>query len=84
MTAQPIDFAKPRPFLAGVTHSWGQDIARFARRFMTCLDVARQRRHLLALDESVLKDIGVRRADAVSEANRGFWDIAGVPGSNRR
>ena len=84
MTTQPIDFANSRPFLAGAMGSWGQDIARFTCHFLTCLDVARQRRHLLALDESVLKDIGVRRADAVSEAMRGFWDIAGVPGSSRR
>jgi uncharacterized protein YjiS (DUF1127 family) len=37
-------------------------------------EVARQRRALLALDERLLKDIGITRADAVREASRPFWD----------
>ena len=38
-------------------------------------EVARQRRALLALDERVLKDIGITRADAEREASRPFWDL---------
>jgi uncharacterized protein YjiS (DUF1127 family) len=37
-------------------------------------EVARQRRALLALDERLLKDIGITRADAEREAGRPFWD----------
>jgi uncharacterized protein YjiS (DUF1127 family) len=39
-------------------------------------EVARQRRALLALDERLLKDIGITRADAEREASRPFWDLA--------
>jgi uncharacterized protein YjiS (DUF1127 family) len=39
-------------------------------------DVARQRRALLELDERLLKDIGISRADAEREASRPFWDAA--------
>jgi uncharacterized protein YjiS (DUF1127 family) len=39
-------------------------------------EVARQRRALLGLDERLLKDIGITRADAVREASRRFWDPA--------
>ena len=42
-------------------------------------EVARQRRALLALDEHLLKDIGITRADAEREASRPFWD----PGQER-
>lgn len=48
---------------------------RFAALFLSALDVARQRRRLLALDERMLKDIGLSRSDAEREARRGFWDI---------
>ncbi len=46
-----------------------------AHYFLTCLEVARQRRQLLALDERALKDIGISRIDTLREANRHFWDI---------
>jgi hypothetical protein len=44
-------------------------------KFTSCLDVARQRRQLLALDETKLRDVGISRTDALREANRQFWDI---------
>jgi uncharacterized protein YjiS (DUF1127 family) len=34
---------------------------------------ARQRRALLRLDDRMLKDIGISRADAEREASRPFW-----------
>ena len=34
---------------------------------------ARQRRRLLELDDRMLRDIGVSRADAVREAAKPFW-----------
>jgi uncharacterized protein YjiS (DUF1127 family) len=39
-------------------------------------EVARQRRSLLELDDRLLKDIGITRADAQREASRPFWDPA--------
>jgi uncharacterized protein YjiS (DUF1127 family) len=39
-------------------------------------EVARQRRALLTLDERLLKDIGITRADAEREASRPLWDLA--------
>lgn len=45
------------------------------RYFLNCLNVARQRRDLLALDDAALRDIGVSRIDALTEAKRDFWDI---------
>jgi len=56
----------------------GEYLVHFVHYFMTGLDVARQRRQLLALDERALKDIGISRADAFREANRDFWDIPEV------
>ena len=36
-------------------------------------DLARQRRALLTLDDHMLKDIGISRAEAEHEAARPFW-----------
>jgi uncharacterized protein YjiS (DUF1127 family) len=55
--------------------AWGQDLVRFAHYFLAALEVARQRRQLMTLDERTLKDIGITRADADHEAGRDFWDI---------
>lgn len=41
-------------------------------------ELARQRRRLLALDDRMLKDIGITRADACREGARPFWDARGV------
>lgn len=43
----------------------GAVAGRFAR--------ARQRRLLLGLDDHLLRDIGVTRADALREAGKPFW-----------
>lgn len=48
---------------------------RLLAHVLTALDVARQRRALLRLDDRMLKDIGISRYDAVREAERNFWDI---------
>jgi len=41
-------------------------------------DLARQRRRLRGLDDRMLKDIGITRADAWREGTRPFWDARGV------
>jgi uncharacterized protein YjiS (DUF1127 family) len=38
-------------------------------------EVARQRRALLKLGDSALKDFGASRADAWNEASRPWWDL---------
>lgn len=38
------------------------------------LELAQQRRRLLALDDRMLKDIGITRAEAMQEGTRPFWD----------
>ncbi len=62
----------PRSYVRRTTYQRGLRIAQY---FLTCLEVARQRRELLALDERALKDIGLSRIDALREANASFWDI---------
>ncbi len=68
----PPVLSAPRSHILGLSHLGWQ---RVACHFLTCLDVARQRRQLLALNERALKDGGISGADAVREAHRGFWDI---------
>jgi uncharacterized protein YjiS (DUF1127 family) len=56
--------------------------AGLARAILTLLrwqELARQRRALLKMDDRMLKDIGVSRADAVREAGRRFWDERDEP-----
>jgi uncharacterized protein YjiS (DUF1127 family) len=66
-----------RPGLA----SW---LLRALERVLSWQEVARQRRALLALDERLLKDIGITRADAELEASRPFWDPAQERWRDRR
>ena len=42
-------------------------------RLRLYMAVRRQRDHLAALDDRALKDIGLTRAEAETEADRGFW-----------
>jgi uncharacterized protein YjiS (DUF1127 family) len=58
--------------------------AAWARRLAHALvqrrEALRQRRALLELDDHLLKDIGLRRVDAVREADRLLWqDALGLP-----
>lgn len=41
-------------------------------------EVAQQRRRLLSLDDRMLKDIGITRADATREGSRPFWNPPGA------
>ena len=53
------------------------DRAPFAARAVAAVLLwqqrAAQRRHLAALDDALLRDIGISRADAVREAAKPFW-----------
>jgi uncharacterized protein YjiS (DUF1127 family) len=57
-------------------------LSRFAGRIRfllatlwLALQVRRERRALLALDDAALKDLGFNRSDAYAEAQRSFWDV---------
>jgi uncharacterized protein YjiS (DUF1127 family) len=56
------------------------EIAKSCRRLATHFGRAferwRQRRALEDLDDHLLKDIGISRAEALTEAGRYFWDRA--------
>ncbi len=60
--------AEPRPALACIAEKiWS--------RLLHWQDVANQRRELRELDARSLRDIGIKREDALREARRTFWDI---------
>lgn len=48
---------------------------RVWRRVGAMLEARRTRRLLAEMDHRLLADIGTNRADAITEANRPFWDI---------
>ena len=50
------------------------------RRLLQALTIRRQRRALLSLDDRMLADVGISRADAYREAHRPFLDVP-VPAS---
>ena len=54
-------------------------LSRVVSRLLDWHGLARQRRALAALDDHMLKDIGLSRADARQEADRPFWDEGGHP-----
>ncbi|MCP3866526.1 MAG: DUF1127 domain-containing protein [Gammaproteobacteria bacterium] len=41
--------------------------------FMVCYRRASQRRQLAAMDDRMLKDIGISRVEALDEAAKPFW-----------
>lgn len=56
-----------------VSAAIGSRAASLLRHFLTWLERIRQRRALLALDDWVLKDIGLSRADVMRESDKPFW-----------
>lgn len=50
--------------------------------FLVALRVAEGRRALAAMDDRMLADIGLSRAEALAEASRAPWDLA--PSARRR
>ena len=49
-------------------------LAQFVDILLEWYERSRQRRQLLSLDDQLLKDIGISRADAEAEANKPFWE----------
>ncbi len=67
----------------GASRSAHDVIARLARLPLAVLKTLlvwqerdRQRRHLAALDDRLLSDIGISRADAAREAAVPFWRVS--------
>lgn len=44
-------------------------------RLGRCVQAIRSRRQLAALDDRLLSDIGISRAEALEEASRAPWDL---------
>ncbi len=57
--------ARSTTLYARVLAMWGQ--------VQSWREIRRQRRALLSLSDSMLKDIGISRADAFHEGNKPFW-----------
>jgi uncharacterized protein YjiS (DUF1127 family) len=51
----------------------GRGVGRLAEIWLTWLERSRQRRRLGELSDHMLRDIGLTRADAWSEAEKPFW-----------
>lgn len=65
----PIEVAAPRP-MAGSLGRWFLDAIDVVS---TLYDRARERRQLMHLDARLLRDMGLTRAQARSEAEKPFW-----------
>jgi uncharacterized protein YjiS (DUF1127 family) len=52
-----------------------RSVSGFARTLALALQVRAERRRLLALDSTALKDMGFNKGQAHSEASRSFWDV---------
>lgn len=50
-------------------------LRRAAGLLLTWHARARQRRQLLALDDRMLRDIGLTRADVLAESSKPFWRL---------
>ena len=50
-------------------------VAALFERLLTHMEVAAERRCLASLDQHILEDLGISRADALAESGRSFWDL---------
>jgi uncharacterized protein YjiS (DUF1127 family) len=60
--------------LAARLHRTGAALIRLPARALGLAALARSRRSLLKLDDHLLRDIGLTRAEALAEAERASWD----------
>ena len=63
------------PVHMGRAASLGAGIQALGRRITAVLAVRAERRALMALDESALKDMGFNKGQAHHEYGRSFWDV---------
>ena len=83
MSVETFQSRAPFPHRTGYAHALGRRLGHFICYLVTCLDVARQRRRLQALDQRMRKDIGISSFDVHQEANRSFWDVPSELKRNR-
>ena len=55
------------------THRVGEWLVRVSDALLAWQYRAHERAHLMALDDRMLRDIGLNRADVESEAGKPFW-----------
>jgi uncharacterized protein YjiS (DUF1127 family) len=70
-----MEHALPHTFRSARPAAFASRLGRIFTRVELAFQVARERRQLMTLDASALKDMGVSRADADGEAQRKFWDL---------
>ncbi|WP_439815830.1 DUF1127 domain-containing protein [Zavarzinia sp. CC-PAN008] len=66
---------KQRTPITGTAYTVRRARFDWARLLQTWIIVARQRRHLAGLNDHLLKDLGLSRADVEAEVRRPFWDV---------
>ena len=66
LTEDRVDLRKQRPTL-------GERLMTGLEAIENRLDRQRQRRALMALDNHLLRDIGVSRGEALAEGSKPFW-----------
>ncbi len=57
----------------GIRSGLGCSLLRIRQTLNMWYDRSRQRRHLIALDDHLLRDIGIDRTSARKEALKSFW-----------
>ncbi len=62
-----------RPIRPGVLSSWQAWLTGAVDLLLTWQERARQRRQLQTLNDHMLRDIGLGRADVEAEASKRFW-----------
>src|SRR4029453_19042996 len=69
------DIAPPPPRPEWALAGFGARIGRLIDAIELAIEVRRERRMLLGLDDHTLKDLGLARGDAYAEATRACWDV---------
>jgi uncharacterized protein YjiS (DUF1127 family) len=71
MSSLSLTLSRPRFSLSRIAGC----VWRLILALELAMQVRRERRMLLALDDRALKDVGFRHGDAQVEAQRSFWDL---------
>ncbi len=58
---------------SGFRPGLGFSLLRISQTLKMWYDRSQERRHLAALDDHLLRDIGINRANACKEASKPFW-----------
>jgi len=69
------DIAPTQPRPERAVAGFGARIGRLVDAIELAIEMRRERRMLLGLDDHTLKDLGLARGDAYAEAARACWDV---------